>query len=273
MRPMVERTHRSGEKEPMPIQETDNSFEVSMLAGQTDRPGTGLTFQCAHTIDEVVDAWQLVYTAYRRKKLIHPNRQRLHTTRYAVGNHATVITGRMGPLVVSTMTAILDNPVGLPLDRVYSDDLDSLRARGRKMMEISLFADRRENLARSSASLLQLMRFAWQWGISKNVTDFVIGVHPRHARFYSRAFGFEPSGPERTYPAVNDHPVVFLRGEPAIQLARNPMPRGLEYFAQNPIDPAEFERRYRFPTADVGSSPIDSFLNDSPVSHCDDGEV
>ncbi len=231
-----------------------------MLAG---REPAGLQFHCAQSLDEVLEAWQLVYIAYRRKNLIHPNPHRLHTTRYAAGPQSAVITGRIGPLVVTTMTAILDSPAGLPLDRVYLQELDALRKAGRRMMEISLFADRRENLARSSAALLQLMRFVWHWGMHEGVTDFIIGVHPRHARFYSRAFGFEPCAPERTYPAVNDHPVIFLRGEPAAQLIRDPMPRGLEFFAQNPISPEEFARRYRFPSRDIRSSALTNFLDES----------
>lgn len=253
----------------MPYNEADNSVETAMLADQHDRSGTGLVFQCAKSHDDVLAAWQLVYTAYRRKKLIHPNRHRLHTTRYAAGAHSAIFTGHIGPLVVSTMTGILDNSIGLPLDRVYQSELNELRSQGRKLMEISLFADRRENLARSSAALLQLMRWVWHWGILENVTDFVIGVHPRHARFYSRAFGFEPAGPERVYPAVNDHPVIFLRGEPAVQLHREPMPRGLEFFAQNQIDPAEFAGRYNFPRHDQATSSITQFLHEASTPSLD----
>lgn len=256
----------------MPYQEADNSAETAMLAEQLERCGTGLVFQCAKNHDDVVAAWQLVYTAYRRKKLIHPNRHRLHTTPYATGAHSAIFTGYIGPVVVSTMTGILDNSIGLPLDRVYRNELDELRAQGRKLMEISLFADRRENLARSSAALLQLMRWVWHWGMLEGVTDFVIGVHPRHARFYSRAFGFEPAGPERVYPAVNDHPVVYLRGEPTVQLVRDPMPRGLEFFAQNPINPAELAGRYNFPRYEMETSPISEFLFNAqcPAADLDD---
>jgi len=256
----------------MPYQEADNSAETAMLAEQLEQAGTGLVFQCAKNHNDVLCAWQLVYTAYRRKKLIHPNRQRLHTTQYAAGAHSAIFTGYIGPVVVSTMTGILDNSIGLPLDRVYRSELDELRAQGRKLMEISLFADRRENLARSSAALLQLMRWVWHWGMLEGVTDFVIGVHPRHARFYSRAFGFEPAGPERVYPAVNDHPVIYLRGEPEVQLARNPMPRGLEFFSQNQIDPADFAGRYAFPRHEMAISPMSEFLAHSSASTSTDDD-
>jgi hypothetical protein len=148
------------------------------------------------------------------------------------------------------------------LDRVYRGHLDAMRGKGRRLLEVSLFADRRESLARTSAALLQLMRYVWHWGTAAGVTDFVIGVHPRHARFYSRAFGFEQVGEEKTYAAVNHNPVVLLSGDPAVQLARSPVPRGLEYFSQNPVPAYEFEQRYRFPAEELSASALPAFLED-----------
>lgn len=220
----------------------------------------GLDFGVARTLDEVTEAWRLVYGSYRRKKLIDPNPLQIHTSVPASGPQATVFVGRIGPLAVTTLTAIRDSTVSLPLDRVYSEELNALRAQGRQLMEVSLFADRREDLARTADALLQLMRYVWEWGRLTGVTDFVIGVHPRHARFYSKAFGFEQVSNERTYAAVNNHPVVMLRGEPAVQLKRMPLPRGLEYFSQNPVPAEEFAGRYMFPQGEMEGSVIRAFL-------------
>ena len=93
----------------------------------------------------------------------------------------------------------------------------------------------------------------------------MIGVHPRHARFYSRAFGFEPAGPEKCYAAVNDHPVVLLRGEPDIQLAKPSIARGLQYFVENPVPVAAFEGRYEFPAQELSTSLLEDFLGDLHV--------
>lgn len=225
----------------------------------------GLDFSVARTLEEVVEAWRLVYGSYRRKKLIGSNPLQIHTSVPASGPQATVFVGRIGPLTVTTLTAIRDSAVGLPLDRVYVDDLNALRQEGRQLMEVSLFADRREDLARTADALLQHMRYVWEWGRLSGVTDFVIGVHPRHARFYSRAFGFEQISDERTYPAVNNHPVVMLRGEPAVQLKRMPLPRGLEYFSQNPVPAEEFAHRYLFPETELAGSAVRAFLTQAGI--------
>ncbi|MEX2215239.1 MAG: hypothetical protein WD768_13990 [Phycisphaeraceae bacterium] len=258
----------------MPYGQDNSSEDMTAVAGAVEivRPECGLHFDVARSLDEVIESWALVYGSYRRKKLIPPNRHRIHTTPYAAGPQAIVFVGRIGPLTVSTMTGIMDSDAQLPLDRVYGEELCAFRRQGRRMMEVSLFADRRENLARSSGSLLQLMRYAWCWGIHQGVTDFVIGVHPRHARFYSRAFGFEPAGPQKSYAAVNDHPVVLLRGEPGVQLVRSPLPRGLQYFVDNPVPPAAFESRYPFPASELCTSPIEAFLSDRHSSPCGDCE-
>jgi len=229
-------------------------------AARDGRPTTGLTFRTAATLDEVIEAWRLVYGSYRCKELIAPNRFRLHTTSPAADGHAAVITGNIGALTVTTMTAIPDGTRGLPLDRVYPAELARLRAEGRRMMEVGLFADRRKSMSRSSEALLQLMQFVWHWGRDTGITDFVIGVHPRHAKFYKRAFGFHIAGEERHYAAVNNRPVVLLRGQPELELARDRVPSGLVYFEQNPVDLSIFDRRYRFPTDEVSDSLIGRFL-------------
>jgi hypothetical protein len=45
----------------------------------------------------------------------------------------------------------------------------------------------------------------------ERVDDLCIAVHPRHAPFYARAFGFTRFGAEKPYHAVNDAPAVGLR--------------------------------------------------------------
>lgn len=232
-------------------------------AGESRHVSTGLRFRPAGGLSDVLAAWQLVYNSYRRIDLVPPNRYRIHTSTQAVGPQSAVISGQIGPLTVTTLTAIEDGPAGLPLDRVYHEELAHLRAQGRRMMEVGLFADRRENLTRHSEALLQLMRYVWHWGRQLDVSDFIIGVHPRHARFYSRAFGFEQFAEETTYEAVNDHPVVLLRGEPAVQLQRDRRPRGIQYFIENPIDLSLFERRYLFPDDEVAASLIGRFLTNA----------
>ena len=245
----------------MSEQETNDKSQLNGDdTGDSSISSTGLTYHVAQNLEEALIAWQLVYQAYRRKDLIESNLYRIHTASQAVGDHSVVIMGSHKPLVVSTLTALADGPKGLPLDRVYGQELDEMRNQGRVLIEVGLFADRRRHLARTAESLFQLMRYAYYYGVDRGMTDFVIGVHPRHARFYARSFGFNYVGQEKVYPAVNHRPVVLLRGNIQANLKLDPLHPALAYFVENSVDTKLFEERFRFESELVSGSLLEQYL-------------
>ena len=175
----------------------------------------------------------------------------------------TVLTIARESLTVTTLTAMADGPKGLPLDRVYKDELTKLRGQGRTLVEVGLFADRRKHLARTAEALFQLMRYAFFYGKERGMTDFVIGVHPRHARFYIRALGFDYLGAERVYPAVNDRPVVLLRGDIQARLKCDPLHPALDFFVKNPLEADEFRHRFEFKPLQIVGSSLEAFQDHS----------
>jgi len=239
-----------------------STSEVTPLANpaHTGRDRSGLNFYVARTLEDVLEAWQLVYVAYRRSELIDANPYELHTMRQAVGPQTVVVTGCLGPLSVSTISGYTDGPAGLPLDSVYPDELKQLRASGRRLAEVGLFGDRRDHLNRSAEGLFELMRFAFFYGIHNKVDDAVIGIHPDHAAFYERFFGFERIGEPRDYPTVKNNPVVPLRWDFRTKPKLDPIPKGLRYFAENQLPARVFEHRFQFEEAQVAASPIAQFL-------------
>jgi len=216
----------------------------------------GLTFGVAQTLDEVLAAWRLVYSAYLRSGLIDPNPFELHTTPRAVGPHTAVIIARLGDVVVGTLSAMLDNPGGLPLDAVYPAELAALRREGRRLMELGLFADRREQLSRSLGTLLEMMRLATYFGIYNDRTDAVIGVHPRHAPFYVRYLAFNVIGQQSTHPGVKDHPVVLLGMNWLKEKNRATRSAGIRYIADNPVGEEAFRDRCSFQATAIQDSPL-----------------
>jgi len=221
----------------------------------------GLHFIVARKLDEVIQAWSLVYRTYVQSGLIPTNLYEIHTVAKAVKPDTAVILARLGQLPVATLSAISDGPGGLPLDSVYSRELDELRASGRQLVEIGLFADRRTELRRSFAVVLDLMRYVTYYGLRLGNTDGIVGVHPRHAKFYCHFFSFEVVGDERTYPTVQDNPVVLLRLDWKRKCAEVPAPKGMEYFLSNPLGPEVFEQRFRFEPKEISGSIIERFLN------------
>lgn len=218
---------------------------------------------CARSLEQVENAWQLVYERYVHKKLIDENPFRLHTVPMAVGPHVCVVCGpgEAGEHEArSTLTLIADNPAGTPLDSVYGEQMDALRRQGRRLIEVGLLADRRRRASRSAAALFSMMRWAAYYTLHSDSTDIVVGVHPHHAKFYARCFGFDKFAPPARYPLVRDNPVVPLRLPLREALAEDVLPRGLAYVRDNPLSADVFSQRFRFEPGQMRGSLIESFL-------------
>jgi hypothetical protein len=237
--------------------------DASQPAGRTgssDRYECGLEFDVARTLADVLDAWALVHDAYVRARLIKANRWNLHTISDAVRPRTVVIVGRISDVVASTMSCYLDDSRGLPLDQIYPQQMNGLRRSGR-LMEVGLFADRREKVARSFNALLQLMRYTFFYAVHSQVSDIVIGVNPHHAKFYERLFGFERFAEDSTCPSVNHAPLVPLRLDiPNTYLEQGPLPKGLAFFRSNPMDADAFAGHYAFDCQEIARSPIAEYL-------------
>jgi hypothetical protein len=216
---------------------------------------------CATSLDQVESAWNLVYQRYSQMGLIDENPFGIHAVPSAVGEHACVLWGPDGPEVGYTMTLFRDNPiVGLALDSVYAQSLDELRRKGRRLLEVGMLADRRESAARGMGALFTMMRRAIYYGLHNDLTDIVIGVHPRHAQFYVRYYGFEQFAEPTTYPLVRNNPVVPLRLRLREALAQDNLPRGLADARNNPVCASEFTHHFAFEPQQLRGSLIAGFL-------------
>ena len=217
---------------------------------------------CATSLEQVESAWRLVYERYTQMGLIDENPFGIHTVPGAVGPHACVISGPDGPDVDCTMTLFRDNPMGLALDSVYARELDELRGKGRRLLEVGMLADRRRSAARSVAALFSMMRWALHCALQNDLTDLVIGVHPRHALFYTRYYGFEQFASPTSYPLVRNHPVVPLRLRIPEGLAQAEIPRGLAHAHKRPLPERAFSHRFAFAPEQLDGSQIAGFLKD-----------
>lgn len=230
---------------------------------QRQSPAAELDFDIARSLDDVQEAWRLLYEAYLRVGFIRTNPHELHTVPQAIGPHALVVLGRIRGVLANTICAIGDNPRGLPLDSVYREELDDLRAEGRKLIEIGLFADRRGlmgEVSRTFHAIFELMRYTYYFGRYLGATDFLCGIPPRRTRLYYRAFGFEPVGEVKTYATVEDNPVQLLRVEADYVPEHSSQHRALSYFVENPISEGLFKSRFGFSREALAGSSLESFL-------------
>jgi hypothetical protein len=221
---------------------------------------SGLKFEVARNLEDILESWQLLYQSYLRAGFIKSNPYGLHTSHNAIGAHTTVIVGRRHGEVASTISAIVDTPLQLPLDSVYPDELAQLRSQGKKLVEIGLFGDDRLDVDRSFYALFELMRYATYYAYFAGATDIICGIPPRRARLYSKAFAFKPIGSQKSYSSVEGNPVVLLISNVDEGKQNHRFHRAIDYFVKNPLDPNTFDHRFQFRPEDMENSPLDGFL-------------
>lgn len=215
---------------------------------------------CASRLEQVVAAWRLVYERYRELDLIHENSLGIHITPMAAGPHTCVICGPDERDIRATMTAIHDNGQGIPLDSVYAPWLNALRRKGRRLVEVGSLAGCQRNTKRGATVLFRMMRWIGWYALHGDATDIVIGVHPRHAAFYSRCYGFEQLAPPSVHPLVRDNPVVALRLRLRESFAQDVLPRGLAHARDYPLPAEAFSQRFMFQPQRMRGSLLEAFL-------------
>jgi hypothetical protein len=241
--------------------------ENQPTAGRSDarlvRPfgSEGLEFSAARNVEEVAGAWSLVYRAYRRLALIDPNPYRVWAPRGAASPRSAVFYGRIGPIIVSTVTAVIDDGSSLPMQSPFEPEIELLRREGCRLVEAVLFADRREQLERISASLLTLVRMVYRFGRWSGATDVVAAVQPGDAPFFERLFTFRALGPARPCPEQLHKPAVPMRcnlAELSDYLASHPT---LGSVVGEEVATAMFEHRFGFEAATLSTHMLGEYLD------------
>jgi hypothetical protein len=249
----------------MPNAAIDITARLDRAAARSSEP----MCRCATTPAQVVSAWQLVYERYSQLGLFEKYPFGIHAVPTGVGPHACVIWGSEGPEVGYTMTLFRDNPKGLALGSVYPRPLDELRRNGRRLLEVGMLADRRRCAGGGNKALFAMMRWAVHFGLHAEMTDIIVGVHPRHAQFYIRCYGFQQFAPPKSYPLVRNHPVVPLRLRLREVMAQDVLPRGLADARDNPVPASAFSHRFAFEPRQLHGSRIAGYLNSrSHVEPC-----
>jgi GNAT superfamily N-acetyltransferase len=123
-----------------------------------------------------------------------------------------VFVARSGGRVVGTVTLIPDSPLGLPMSEIYSDELQALRERGRRLGEVSALVVDPEFKRIGMAILMRLIRMMVVYAAqTARLEDLCIAINPHHAALYRKAFDFETIGAIKHYGKVNGAPAIALR--------------------------------------------------------------
>lgn len=193
--------------------------------------GGEIEFKLAENQDERKAAFQLCHDAYVQAGLMLPRRCRMRVLPHQLLPTSAVFIAVRGGRVISTVSLIGDGQFGLPMECAYRNDVAELRGSSRWLGEVSsLAADRRQSVCQFHL-LANLTRLMAQYARRHGLERLLAAVHPRHARFYRRALGFELLGETKPYPAVRHRPSVALLLD-LPRLEREQHPSYVAYFRE-----------------------------------------
>jgi hypothetical protein len=158
------------------------------------------------------EAMELVLQRYKQLGYLPPDATKSHVHSYVGLPGAEIFVAcDPEPTVVATATYVPDGPWRLPMEKLYAEELQALRRRGRMLAEIIGFASVARERDATVPLILSLTRAIVWYALKHGMDDLLVVVNPRHQRFYSRFLPFELLGPERRYPVVQNAPAVALR--------------------------------------------------------------
>lgn len=170
-------------------------------------------YQChvAADLEDRLRAWRLVYRVYRDKGFADDRASGLWYNPHDLLEETTTFVVDCDGSAVATCTVVFDSELALPADELYHDELQSLRAAGRRLCEFISHVNTVGG--RTGASILmENHRNAFLTArCLEGATDFVIAVNPRHQAYFERTLLFECIGPERDFGKVQGAPAVLMR--------------------------------------------------------------
>jgi hypothetical protein len=167
-------------------------------------------FKVAENQRERADAFRLVYEAYIAAGLMRPNAFQMRVMPHHLLPTTATFVALRGPRVIGTVSLVGDGRLGLPLERVYGQEVDDLRHPSTWLGEVSALANAPSAADSGFDVVIGLMRLMAQFARQHGMEHLLVAVHPRHARLYRRAMGFQTLGGERAYPSVCNRPAVAL---------------------------------------------------------------
>ncbi len=156
-------------------------------------------------------ALDLVLEQYKRLGYVPQDAIQTHVHRYCCVPGAEVFVAcARDRVVLATATYVPDGPWGLPMEKLYHEELRRLREQGRRLAEVIGFASRVRERSATVNLVVSLTRSIVWFALRQRVTDLLVVINPRHVRFYANFLPFRQFGPVKTYDAVQNAPAVPL---------------------------------------------------------------
>ena len=178
-------------------------------------------FRPAASPAELIAASNLVYEEYLKCGYITPNARRWRFSAHQIlPTTVTFIAVHRSGRVLGTLTLVEDSPLGLPMERIYKQELNALRLDGLHLAEVSMLAFNRSLLDQGPLALPQgqrlllviyLFRAMFEFLRSTTrVDELVACFHPKHDVLY-QFLHMEALGGLKNHGSVKGSPAIARR--------------------------------------------------------------
>lgn len=223
-----------------------------------------IVYHIARTKEELYQAYSLVYKEYISRGYIPKYyKSKIRLSIYNALPSTTTFVAKDKNKVVATVTLIPDSPIGLPMDKIYKKELDSLRKRGHRLSEVSQLSIDSRFFPKKWFSMFNFSKLMFIFHLFKLVFDYVefktdideicIAVNPKHQYLYKFLF-FEKLGCLKYYGSVNKAPALafHLSLNPALEhISRQKRIALHKIFYGNTSGPSAFDGKFNFKLEDL----------------------
>lgn len=163
----------------------------------------------AESDQEFLQSFNLLYERYLKLDYIKENKSfPFHCNAHSLLPKTKKAIFVRNNAVISTLDIVKDTKSGgLPMDQIYNDELNYLRAQGRKLCEVGSLASSYN--VNWQNTFMPLFRVVFWHALNNGMNDICIMVNPKHEAFYRSIMVFESLGKEKFYPGVNAPAIAF----------------------------------------------------------------
>lgn len=171
----------------------------------------GITVRTARSREDFRAAFTILQKRYEETGLARYGKASMRIMPYHLSAPTQVFIASKNDEVVGTVTLVRDSIEGLPIASNYPAAIADLRNQSRRIGEITSLAvdSSMESPGEIFSRLTRLLTF---FARSQGIDHLAAVVHPRHARFYQGAMGFDVIGRKKRYAAVCGNPGIAVLG-------------------------------------------------------------
>jgi len=174
-------------------------------------------YRVARTREELEAAYSLVYREYFKRGYIKLDGERLKLSIFNALPQTTTFIALLDNRIVATATVVPDSPLGLPMDKIYHEEVCLLRQTSDKICEVSMLASDTELFQGGVSMMLNAKKLFFIFNLFKIIFDYArelaklnyicITINPKHNLTYEYIL-FRDLGGLKQYDTVNNAPAI-----------------------------------------------------------------